>query len=78
MTHPRANPLCSGRLGIRLVRDKPHHPLGYGTAVVVLGQAGHTLLVDLFAEKLLANVQQCPRIVMDELGVALETTTPDR
>ncbi len=39
---------------------------------MVVLKAGHALLVDLLAEKLLAQVQQGAGIVVDELGVALE------
>src|SRR5690606_29667438 len=57
----------SGSIG-----NEARHPLRHRGALVVVVQAGHAALVDRFPQVFAANLQQRPRIVVDEFRVALE------
>lgn len=46
--------------------------------MMVVIQAGNTLLVNLFAQRFLTKIKQGPGKLVNELGMALETQHLDR
>ncbi len=58
-----------------LVRHKAHHPFRHRRTMMVVVEAGDTLLVNLLAQRFLTKVKQGAGKVMDELGCPWKHST---